>query len=725
MLHSPEHKTVAVLKKSISIFLSRTFCGLNRCHYQIKFRLLITPSTSTALAFTHHSNIYQVLLVSPMQTKKFVLLDIDYVTRNQEPVIRLFGKLMGENEEGHIIALDKSFKPYIYIIPSDPNPITNCIHELSQLKLLSVEKVSRNDMGQRKEVLKVTFKHPRDIPKLREKILKLPSVGEIREHDIPFYRRYLIDKGLFPLNVVEVTGNVLNPAQSSRRSQASRELKGLRVLNGHGSRELKGSDCSPGTQGPNEESENNRTPKTCIFQMENPPKPQDSSLPELKFLSFDIEVYNPRGMPQSDLDPIIMISFSSNHGFRKVLSTKNPLDSSSPHGIPLDFVEVVSDEKELLGKFVETVESENPDIILGYNSDSFDLPYIRDRAAKLGVPLKLGIDGSPPKFTRTGFTNSAMIRGRIHIDLYFNIRRYMHLARHTLEHVYLELFGETKLDIPGDEIHIYWDEGGRRLETLFHYSLDDAVAVTRIGERMIPLSTELTRIVGQPLFDVSRMASGRLVEWYLIRKSFQYQNLVPNKPSPSEVTHREDIHVVGGYVKEPVKGLHENIVYFDFRSLYPSIIISKNISPDSFTDKQELNRDNYHVSPESGYKFRKEPVGFIPSAIGQILQDRVKIKSQMEESKDDCQLQILNAQQEALKRLANTFYGLYNHSTFRWYSLQCSESITAWGRDFLKTTMADSEKQGFKPVYADTDGFFATYVGTMDERTKPTEYQVG
>lgn len=636
-----------------------------------------------------------------MQTKKFVLLDIDYVTLNQEPVIRLFGKLMGENEEGHIIALDKSFKPYIYIIPSDPNSITDCIHELSQLKLLSVEKVSRNDMGQRKEVLKVTFKHPQDIPKLREKILKLPSVGEIREHDIPFYRRYLIDKGLFSLNVVEVTGNVSNPAQSSRRSQASRELKGL-----HGSQ---------GTPRTNEESKNNRTPKPCIFQMENPPKTLDSNLLELKFLSFDIEVYNPRGMPQSDLDPIIMISFSSNQGFRKVLSTKNPPNSSNHQESPLGFVEVVSDEKELLEKFVETVESENPDIILGYNSDSFDLPYIRDRAAKLGVPLKLGIDGSPPKFTRIGFGNSAMIRGRIHIDLYFNIRRYMHLARHTLEHVYLELFGEVKLDIPGDEIHIYWDEGGRRLETLFHYSLDDAVAVTRIGERMIPLSTELTRIVGQPLFDISRMASGRMVEWYLIRKSFQYQNLVPNKPSPSEVTHRKAIHVVGGYVKEPVKGLHENIVYFDFRSLYPSIIISKNISPDSFTDKQELNRDNYHVSPESGYKFRKEPVGFIPSAIGQILQDRVKIKSQMEESKDDWQIQVLNAQQEALKRLANTFYGLYNHSTFRWYSLQCSESITAWGREFLKTTMDDSEKQGFKPVYADTDGFFATHIGSIDE----------
>ena len=610
-----------------------------------------------------------------MKTKKFVLLDIDYITRNQEPVIRLFGKLMGENEQGHIIALDKSFKPYIYVIPPDPSSIDDCIRDLSELKLHLVEKVNKNENGELKEVLKITFKHPQDIPKLKGKILNLKSVKEVREHDIPFYRRYLIDKGLFPLNGVEVQGKVLSSGKSS-----------------HGA------------------GETGKSHKPCVLQVENSPKALESALPELSVLSFDVEVYNPMGMPQSDLDPIIMISFSSNQGFRKVLSTKNPPDSSDPHGLPLDFVEVVAHEKELLEKFVETVESENPDIILGYNSDSFDLPYIRDRAAKLGVPLKLGIDGSAPKFTRTGFSNSAMIKGRVHIDLYSNIRRYMHLARHTLEHVYLELFGEVKLDIPGDEIYIYWDEGGRRLETLFQYSLHDAVAVTRIGERMLPLSTELTRIVGQPLFDVSRMASGRLVEWYLIRKSFEHGNLVPNKPSPVEVIRREDKHVVGGYVAEPVNGLHENIVYFDFRSLYPSIIISKNISPDSLNSGEDC-----HISPEYGHKFRKAPDGFIPVAIGQILQDRIRIKSQMKESQDHWQHKVLNAQQEALKRLANTFYGLYNHSTFRWYSLECSESITAWGRDFLKKTMEDAEKQGFKPVYADTDGFFATCIEPVDE----------
>ena len=582
-----------------------------------------------------------------MQTKKFVLLDIDYVTQNGEAVIRLFGKLVGENDQHRIIVLDKSFKPYIYVIPSDINA---CNHDLIKLGLSSVEKVCRNDLGKLKEVLKVTFKHPQDIPKLRDKISNLTSVQELREYDIPFYRRYLIDKGLSPMNVVQVEGRVLSAKSSN-----------------------------------------------CVFQLEGPPTTLDSSLPELSILSFDIEVYSPHGIPQSDRDPIIMISLSSNQGSRKVLSTK---------GSALDFVEVVADEKELLEKFAKTVKSEDPDVILGYNSDGFDFPYIRDRATRLGVPLKLGVDGSKLKFMKIGMGNAAMIRGRVHIDLYPNIRRYLHLNRHTLEYVYRELFGTEKLDIPGDDIHNYWDEGGDKLKQLFMYSLDDSVSITLIGEKMLPLSIELTRIVGQPLFEVARMASGRHVEWYLIKKSYEYENLVPEKAPASELSRRKAIHTVGGYVKEPVKGLHKDIVYFDFRSLYPSIIISKNISPDSLTSN---NRKDCHITPEHEHRFRKEPVGFIPSAIGKILQDRIRIKSMMKESEDNRERQILDVQQQALKRMANTIYGLYNHNTFRWYSLECSEAITAWGRDFLKKTMEDAKTHGFSPVYADTDGFFATY----------------
>jgi DNA polymerase I len=403
-------------------------------------------------------------------------------------------------------------------------------------------------------------------------------------------------------------------------------------------------------------------------------------------------------MPNSEKDPIIMISLSSNRGLRKVLATAES---------PLDFVETLQDEAEMLRRFTAIVEEEDPDILIGYNSDNFDFPYIRDRANILEVPLTLGTDGSGIKFMKRGFTNAALVKGRVHVDLYLIMRRYLQLDRYTLERVYLELFGEEKYDIPGDEIHQYWDDCGPKLEKLCHYSLDDAVAVTEIGEKMIPLTLELTRIVGQPFFDMARMATGQQVEWYLIRKANQQKEVVPNKPSASQYSNRRSKRASGGYVKDPVKGLHENIVYFDFRSLYPSIIISKNVSPDTLVD--ECKPEECHISPERGYMFLKEPPGFVPSIIGNILTERVRLKTLMKESEDEEEKKILNVQQEALKRLANSMYGVYGYSRFRWYRLECADAITAWGRDYIKKTMAKAENFGFKPVYADTDGFYAVY----------------
>ena len=114
-----------------------------------------------------------------------------------------------------------------------------------------------------------------------------------------------------------------------------------------------------------------------------------------------------------------------------------------------------------------------------------------------------------------------------------------------------------------------------------------------------------------------------MVEWYFIRKAYEIEDMVPNKPSSSQYSERRGKKAAGGYVKDPVKGLHENIVSFDFRSLYPSIIISKNVSPDTLIIS-ECEDDMCFTAPEVGHKFAKSPVGFVPSIIGNILKERVR-----------------------------------------------------------------------------------------------------
>ena len=195
--------------------------------------------------------------------------------------------------------------------------------------------------------------------------MDLKTVENIREYDIPFYRRYLIDKGLFPMNTVEVDGKLLNSTRST-----------------HGEK--------------------------CILEIHGEPRNLGSGLDELNLLSFNIEACNPGGTPQVKEDPIIMISFFGNHGFQKILSTKESVSN---------FVETIPTEKGLIKKFVATIQLEDPDIILGYNSDRFDFPYMKERAEKLNVPLKLGVDGSSLKIKNNGRRNAATIKGRIHLDL--------------------------------------------------------------------------------------------------------------------------------------------------------------------------------------------------------------------------------------------------------------------------------------------------------------------
>ncbi|MCK9151489.1 DNA-directed DNA polymerase [Methanobacterium alcaliphilum] len=613
-----------------------------------------------------------------METKKMVLLDIDYVTEDDKAVIRLFGREKDHGNEKQIIALDRTFKPYIYVIPKDMDA---CMEQLDDFDFEKIEKVQKKDLGNEAVFLKVTLKHPQEVPKLRDSIRNLSEVEDIREHDIPFYRRYLIDKALFPMSEIELKGDLVN---SSKCVAMAPE-------------------------------------KVLLMDLDESPRNLDSGFPDLKILSFDIEVHNPDGMPNAEKDEIIMIGLSGNFGVEKVISTK---------GEHLDFVEKVETEEEMLQAFVDTIKTHSPDLIVGYNSDNFDFTYIKDRAKLLGIKLDLGLDGSELKFLRRGFANSAVIKGILHVDLYLVMRRYMHLDRYTLERVYLELFGEEKFDLPGDKLWQYWESDGEPLNELFKYSLDDVVTTYKIAEKILPLNLELTRLVGQPFFDLTRMATGQQAEWFLMRKAYEYGEVAPNKPSSSQFSQRKGKSVVGGYVKEPEIGLHENIVQFDFRSLYPSLIISKNISPDTLLPNSsptleedmeieiqysEGDMEKYHIVPEYGYKFYKKPQGFIPSVIGYVLDERVRLKKKMYGSTDPMEKKIYGVQQDALKRLANTMYGVYGYSRFRWYSIECAEAITAWGRNYIKETMKKASKYGFHSIYADTDGFYATYKSKKDE----------
>ena len=589
--------------------------------------------------------------------KNVVILDIDYVTYEDKPVIRLFSKQGDKN----IVLIDDTFEPYLYVVYDD---LDECINEIEEnLDVVRLEKVTKKDFQVESEFLKVTFKHPQELAKNRDALRDLESVVQIREFDIPFYRRYLMDRDVVPMTEVIATGE---------------EVESFLKLD-------------------------SKKQDITIIKLTEPLKRVKEYPQKFRILSFDLEVRNPHGMPNSQEDEIIMIGVASNFGVNQVISTKTNSESKD------NFVNHVSSEREMIQEFVRIIKENNVDIIVGYNSDNFDFPYLKDRAKLLDVDLDIGMDESDVKYIRRGYANAASLKGLIHVDLYLVMRRYMTLERYTLERVYYELFGEEKIDVPGERIWEFWDNGGEELDTLFDYSLDDVISTLKIAEQTLPLNLELTRIIGQPLFDVSRMATGQQAEWFLVKQAYFVDEVVPNKRGSNFTDRANAEDNEGGYVKEPETGLHENLVQFDFRSLYPSIIISKNISPDVMELGDVENEEDYNISPEHGIKFKKSPKGFIPSVIDKILQERFRIKREMKASDDDTERKALDVQQQAIKRLANTMYGIYGFPRFRWYSFECAKAITSWGRQYIKSSIKKAEEYGFYAIYADTDGFYAKY----------------
>ncbi|WP_297070969.1 DNA polymerase domain-containing protein [Thermococcus sp.] len=541
-----------------------------------------------------------------------MILDTDYFTEDGKPVIRIFKKENGEFR----IDYDRDFEPYIYALLKDDSAIEGvkkitAERHGSLVRVKRAEKVGKKFLGRPIEVWKLYFTHPQDVPAIRDRIRKHPAVVDIYEYDIPFAKRYLIDRNLVPMEGDE----------------------------------------------------------------------------ELKLLAFDIETFYHEG-DEFGSGPVLMISYADEEGAR-VITWKR---------VDLPYVDVVSTEKEMIKRFLRVVKEKDPDVLITYNGDNFDFAYLKKRCEKLGINFVLGRDGTEPRIQRMGDRFAVEVKGRVHFDLYPVIRHTVNLPTYTLEAVYEAIFGKPKEKVYAEEIAASW-ESGEGLERVVRYSMEDAKVTFELGREFLPMEAQLSRLVGQGLWDVSRSSTGNLVEWFLLRAAYRRNELAPNKPSGRELERRRGGYA-GGYVKEPEKGLWENIAYLDYKALYPSIIITHNVSPDT------LNREGcreYNQAPQVGHRFCKDFPGFIPSLLGNLLDERQKIKKRMKATIDPIEKKLLDYRQRAIKILANSYYGYYGYAKARWYCRECAESVTAWGRQYIEMSIREiEEKFGFKVLYADS-----------------------
>ncbi|MDD2655362.1 MAG: DNA-directed DNA polymerase [Candidatus ainarchaeum sp.] len=415
----------------------------------------------------------------------------------------------------------------------------------------------------------------------------------------------------------------------------------------------------------------------------------------LRRLAFDTEVYNPLGAPRPSKDPIIMFSFACSDGAKGVVTYRDVKGGN---------VELVDDEKRMLERFFLMLSEKDVDVLYGYNTTNFDLPYIAERAKRLGIPLALGRDGSPYRLIKKGMINPLKIKGRVHVDLYpvmkfFGFTGLIRTDDYTLKNVYSAVTGKKATKIDRMDIWKQWDSGD--IATLTDYALADSLATIELGEMAYPLLSELSTITRMPLFDVAYATSGQLVESLLMAEAAAHNMIIPPKPGGSAVAARTENPIQGAYVKLPEPGIYENIAVFDFRGLYPSIICSYNIDP--FT----LGKPGEGFESPTRAKFAKSPRGLIPLVLESLIDRRAIIKRQLKSAaKDTEEHKMLSARSHALKILANSFYGYLGYARSRWYSRKCAESVTAWGRMHILAAEEKAKAAGFKVLYMDTDSLF-------------------
>ena len=578
---------------------------------------------------------------------RFMLLDSSYEVVGREPIIVLWAI----DESGRrIVLFDKRFRPYFYVLPREGTSVERVagkIRALSKPKspIIDVSIVDRKYFGRSRKVVKVTTVLPEAVREYREEAKRVDGVEEVLEADIRFAMRYLIDKHLYPFRWYEVE-------VESRGKQA-----GYRV----------------------EEA----------YNVVSDPQPiPEHRLPNMRVIAFDVEVYNRSGSPRPERDPIIIVTVKNDKGEEHAFVAGDD-----------------KNDKRILVDFIDYVREYDPDIIVGYNSNKFDWPYIIDRAHHLGlrvdVTRRVGAEPS------TSVHGHVSVPGRLNVDLYDYAEEMHEIKMKTLEEVaeYLGVMKKSeRVLIPWWEIPDYWDDPKKR-PILIRYALDDVRATYGLAEKILPFAIQLSYITGIPLDQVGAMGVGFRLEWYLKRAAYDMGELVPNRAERAGESYR------GAIVLEPLKGVHENVAVLDFSSMYPNIMIKYNVGPDTLVRPGEPYKPGeVYVAPEVGHKFRKHPSGFFKRVLEELLSVRKKIREEMKKYPPDSpEYRLLDERQKAVKVLANATYGYMGWPAARWYCRECAEAVTAWGRQLIRMSIDYARKLGLRVIYGDTDSLFVTY----------------
>ena len=476
------------------------------------------------------------------------------------------------------------------------------------------------------------------------------------------------------------------------------------------------------------------------FVQENYPNDIEFDPTLVKVANIDIEVASDDGFPDPEraeavVQSICLKYFGSKAIFIWALQDKYDPSETELDIDPEDIYFVKCDgEVDLLLKFLQFWSSKDtcPDVLTGWNTRNFDLPYLVNRVAKMiGAETikKFSPWGivRPRELTNRGRKTQVFeINGIEQLDYYdlfqkFGYMTYGVLESYRLDHVAFTVLNEKKLSYEehGNLFTLYKED----YQKFIDYNIKDVLLVEQIDQKMGLMELAMTIAYKGGCGYTDAFGTTQLWDTYIYRELCRRKNVVPPK------VERPMADIVGGYVKPPMVGRHQWVVSMDLASLYPHLMMQYNMSPETLIEDRTLgvNIDNTldQTRPESsvpdacmcanGVHFRKDTRGVIPTIIDELYKERKGVKKEMIDTKiqvekgvlnkklADGQITKLNAQQMAIKIMMNSLYGAMGNRWFRYYDVRVAEAVTTSGQVAIRWAERTVNKYMNELMGTDTD----------------------
>ena len=490
----------------------------------------------------------------------------------------------------------------------------------------------------------------------------------------------------------------------------------------------------------------------------------DNDLPSKghRVLTFDIEVEMISGLPSTKDAKNEITAIAAHDGATKLYDVfvldkerkvKNKAKNFNKDGREVT-LHIFDNERNLLQAFLNYYEEVNPTILTGWNIDFFDIPYLYNRLKNVcgeGHAKRLSPIGQAfwsPYREKFSFGGVSILD---YINLY-KTYTYSLEASYTLNYIATKELGRGKIEYEGSLDDLFEND----LEKFIEYNIVDVDLVVSMDEKLqfIELCRAVCHAGYVPYEDYiysSKWLEGACLG-YLKKKGL----VATNKPRDRKermqaLRDNNQEKFIGAYVKEPIVGKYDWIYDLDLTSLYPSIIMTLNISPETKVGKienwdaeanikgldttyklvgkdgdeytyttqelKEVIKDSNLGVAANGVLYTQDKKGLIADILNDWFEKRVefrKLEKQYGEAGDTEKYDFYAKRQLVQKILLNSMYGVLGLPAFRFYDIDNAEAVTVTGQTVIKKTAEMANRKYWKElgttddynVYIDTDSIY-------------------